>query len=113
MVNANESSVLVLLEDRVALTTATTPLVKAVAFVPLATQVTVPEPGAQVSVSPEGSADPAVMLTEEMAVGANERVHCRLAGALVAAVNERLSESEAPLSADPEARLIDGACAKA
>lgn len=34
-------------------------------------------------------------------------------GPLEAAFNERFKESDVPLSADPEARLNDGACAKA
>lgn len=70
LLKASESSVLVLVGDRFAVTTATTPLPTAVAVMPLATQVKVPEPGAQVSVSPAVvSAEPAAMLTEEMAVG--------------------------------------------
>jgi hypothetical protein len=63
------SRVLVLAGDRVAVTTATTPLPTAVAFMPDATQVTVPLPGLQFSVFPAAvSAEPTVALSEVIAV---------------------------------------------
>ena len=62
------STVLVLLGERFAVTTATTPLLIAVALVPVARQVRVPEPGLQLSESPTAvNAGPAATLTEEMA----------------------------------------------
>jgi hypothetical protein len=65
---ARESRVLVLVGARVALTTATTPLPMAVAFMPEATQTTVPDPELQLNVSPAAvSAEPAVVLSEAMA----------------------------------------------
>lgn len=69
LLNARESSVLLLLADRFAVTTATTPLPIAFALVPVARQVTVPDPELQLSVSPAAvNAEPPAMLTEEMAV---------------------------------------------
>ena len=69
LLKESESSVLVLEGDKFAVTTATTPLPIGAAFIPVATQVRVPDPEPQVRVSPmDVSADPAAMLTEEMAV---------------------------------------------
>jgi hypothetical protein len=90
------SSVLPLVGTRVAFTTATTPLPIA-AFVPDATQIALPVPKLQLSVSPAAvSVDPAEMLTEAMAVGEYDKLHCRLAGALVVAFIERFSDTELP-----------------
>ena len=69
LLNGRESSVLLLEGDRIAVTTATVPLLMAVGCEPVATQVILPDPAAQVRVSPmEVSAEPAIMLTEETAV---------------------------------------------
>ena len=71
LLKARESSVLLLVGDRFAVTTAITPLLTAVPLIPVATQVRVPDPGAQVRVSPAAvSAEPGAMLTEAIAVGA-------------------------------------------
>jgi hypothetical protein len=64
-----ESNALGLLGDRLAVTTATTPLPSAVAFIPAARQVTVPDPELQLNVSPTAvKAEPAATLRVEIAV---------------------------------------------
>jgi hypothetical protein len=96
--------------ERLAVITATTPLLMAVLFGPDAKHTIVPTPALQLSVVPVSvSADPAATLRETTSVGEYASVHWRLAGALAGAVNERLSESEVPWRADPEAKLSDGA----
>jgi hypothetical protein len=93
----------------VAVTTATTPLLMAVAFMPVARQLRAPALALQLRVLPAlVRADPARMLRELMSLGAYESFHCKPAGALVAALNERFSEREPPFTADPEARVKDG-----
>jgi hypothetical protein len=62
------SNVLELVGDRVAVTTATTPLPMAVSIMPDATQITVPVPGLQLSVAPAAvSAEPGVVVSEVIA----------------------------------------------
>ncbi len=106
----SESGEAVLVGERVAVTTATTPLPIALAFVPDARQTKVPTPGLQLSVSPAAvRAVPGAAVREVIAVGEYVSVHCSAAGALVAALNERFSGIELPWTADPEAKLNDGA----
>jgi hypothetical protein len=62
------SNVLVLVGDRVAVTTATTPLPMTVSLMPYARQITVPVPGLQARVTPAAvSAEPGVVLSEVIA----------------------------------------------
>jgi hypothetical protein len=97
----------VLLEARVAVTTATTPLLMLAVLMPLATQVRDPVAELQFSVLPAAvSAGPAAALTLLMPAG-YESVHSRPAGALLPPFKERFRETELPGAADPEARLKD------
>jgi hypothetical protein len=104
------SRVALLLGERVAVTTAMTPLATAVAFIPDDRQTKVPTPELQLSVSPAAvRAGPAEALTEAIAVDGYVSVHCTAAGPLLPALKERFSETALPLGADPEAKLSDGA----
>ncbi len=106
---AIESRVLLLAALRFAVTTATTPLLMAFAFIPLARQITDPVPALQLRVLPAlVRADPAAVLSELMSLGENESVHCKPAGVLVPAFKDRFSERAPPLSAVPEAKLKEG-----
>jgi hypothetical protein len=109
LVSGRESELLLVPNAIVAVTTATTPLLMVLVFVPLATQVADPLLAAQFSVSPAAvSADPATMLREVTSVGGYERVHCTPDGALpLAAVKERFNEIDPPLTTDPEASVRD------
>ena len=110
MLIGSESRVALLVGERLAATTATTPLPMALAFIPDATQTKIPPPLLQLSVSPTAvRAGPATALREATAVGEYVSVHCSVAGALVAALNERFSESELPWTVVPEAKLNDEA----
>ena len=96
--------------DRLAVITATMPLLMALLSSPDARHTKVPTPALQLIVFPAAvSAEPAVTLSEATSVGEYPIVHWRPAGALAAALNERLSESEVPWRADPDAKLNDGA----
>jgi hypothetical protein len=65
----SESGDAVLVAERVAVNTATTPLVSAVAFTPEATQIKVPTPGLQVSAFPTAVRTvPGAAVREVMAV---------------------------------------------
>jgi hypothetical protein len=100
----------VLAEERMAVTTATTPLLMAVLFDPDAKHTKVPTLAAQLIESPAAvSADPAATLSETTSVAEYPSVHWRAAGALAGALNETLSESEVPCRVDPEAKLSEGA----
>src|SRR4029077_52099 len=100
---------LLLVEATVAVATATMPLLMVLALMPVARQVTDPVLEMQLSVLPAlVRADPATTLRELMSLGAYVNFHCKPAGALVAALNERFSEREAPFNADPEAKVKDG-----
>ena len=104
-----ESRLLLLVGERVAVTTATTPLLILVAFMPLARHMTDPVLELQLSVLPAPvRAGPAIVLRELMSLGEYESVHCRPAGTLVAAFKERFSERAPPLTAEPEAKLKEG-----
>lgn len=103
-----ESRLLPLVGERVAVTTATTPLLIVLAFMPVAKQVRDPVPELQLSVLLVPSASPATAVRELMSLGAYASVHCKPAGALVAAFKERFSERAPPFTADPEAKLKDG-----
>jgi len=95
--------------ESVAEITATTPLPMALVFTPVARHVIAPTPVTQLSVLPAAvSADPAIALREVISVGVYEIVHCKPAGALAPAFNDRFSETEPPLTADPEAKLNTG-----
>jgi hypothetical protein len=97
----------VLPEATVAVTTATTPLLMPVEFMPLATQVIEVGAELQLSVLPTAfSAGPVAALRALMPVG-YESVHCRPAGALLPAFRDRFRETEPPGAADPEAKLKD------
>ena len=88
---------------------ATTPLPMALVLTPVARHVIAPTPVTQLSVLPAAvSADPAIALREVISVGVYEIVHCKPAGALAPAFNDRFSETEPPLTADPEAKLNTG-----
>ena len=104
-----ESRLLLLVAATVAVTTATTPLPMVLASMPVARQVRDPVLELQFSVllAPVNAA-PATAVRELISLGAYESVHCKPAGALVAAFKERFSDTEPPLTADPEARLRDG-----
>jgi hypothetical protein len=91
----------------VAVTTATTPVLMLLLFIPLATQVMEPVPELQLRVLPAAvSAGPAAALTALMPAG-YESVHSRPAGALLPPAKERFRETEPPGAADPEAKLKD------
>ena len=98
-----------LLDDaNVAVTTPTTPLPIAVAFMPLARQVTDPLAEAQFRVLFAAVRDgPAATVSDVMALAAYESVHCKPAGVLVEVFNERFNESEPPGTTDPEPKLKD------
>lgn len=104
-----ESRLLLLVGESVAVTTATTPLPIVLAFMPLARQITDPVPALQLIVLPAPvRAGPAVVLREMMSLGEYESVHCKPAGALLAAFKDRFSDRALPLSAEPEAKLKEG-----
>ena len=106
----SESRLALLIGESVTVTTATTPLLMALAFMPDAKQTNVPLPEPQLSVFPAAVSDgPAAALSEMTSVGEYVSIHCRDAGPLLLAFNERFSESELPFSADPEVKLKDGA----
>jgi hypothetical protein len=91
----------------VAFTTATTPVLMPVLFIPLATQVMEPVAELQLSVLPaEVSAGPAAALRALMPAG-YDSVHSRPAGALPPPFSDRFRETEPPGAADPEAKLKD------
>jgi hypothetical protein len=98
----------VLLAERVAVTTATNPLPMAVLFDPDATQIKVPTPELQLSVSPtDVRAEPATAVRDVTAADGYANVHCSADGAPLPAFNERFSETELPWTAAPEAKLND------
>lgn len=100
---------LVLLDERVAVTTATTPLGIELEFIPLAIQVNDPDPVAQLRVFPaDVKAEPAAPLSDAMSDDEYERVHCSPAGPLVPAFSERFRERRPPFAVDPDARLSEG-----
>jgi len=104
-----ESRVALLVGERVAVMTATSPLLSALAFIPDARQTKVPTPELQLSVFPAAArAELPAALRETTSVGEYVSVHWTAAGSLAAALNERFSKTEPPLSVDPEARLKDG-----
>jgi predicted RecA/RadA family phage recombinase len=106
----SESGEALLVGESVAVTIATTPLLRAVALIPDATQTKVPVPGLQLSVSPTAvKAGPGVALRETIAVVEYVSVHCSAEGAPVPTFNERLSGSELPGAADPDAKLNEAA----
>jgi hypothetical protein len=106
----SESGEAMLLGDSVAVTTATTPLLRAVALIPHDTQVKVPVPELQLSVFPAAvRAGPATAVREVMAVGEYVSVHWSAEGAPLPTFNERFNGSELPGAADPEAKLNDAA----
>jgi hypothetical protein len=103
-----ESAPPVPVEARVAVTTATTPLLMVEAFMPLATQVMDPVAELQLSVLlADVRAGPLAALTELMPAVGYDRVNSRPAGALLPAFNERFRETEPPGAAVPEAKLKD------
>jgi hypothetical protein len=88
---------------------ATTPLPMALVLTPVARHVIAPTLVTQLSILPAVvSAGPAIALREVISVGVYEIVHCKPAGALAPAFNDRFSETEPPLTADPEAKLNTG-----
>ena len=90
------------------LTVATVPAVIAVAFMPLATHITDPEPELQVRVLPAAvSAGPALTAIDAMLPGVYPKVHCSAAGALPGTVRVRFNEMALPWLTEPEARLND------
>ena len=101
--------------DSVTVTTATTPSLIAVAFMPLARHVTDPLLEPQVSVlSPAVRAGPVAAVRETTLAGSYDKVHAKPAGALpVEVFRERFKERELPAIADPDARLKEGVCPKA
>jgi hypothetical protein len=95
--------------DSVAEITATTPLPMVSTFTPVAKHVIAPMPVAQLSVLPAVvSAGPATALREVISAGGYKMVHSKPAGAVAPAFNDRFSEREPPLTADPEAKLNTG-----
>ena len=95
--------------ESVAEITATTPLPMALVLTPVARHVIAPTLVTQLSILPAVvSAGPAIALREVISVGVYEIVHCKPAGALAPAFNDRFSETEPPLTADPEAKLNTG-----
>jgi hypothetical protein len=105
---AIESALLLVPAAIVAVTTATTPLLMVLEFMPVARQFTNPAPETQVSVSLTAvSAGPATILKEVMSLDGYASVHCRPAGAAPETLKERFKEMDPPLTADPEARFRD------
>jgi hypothetical protein len=89
-------------------TVASTPLLIAESVVPTATQVTEPVDGLQVSVLPAAlTAAPGATATELTSPGANANVHCDPAGPVPLVLNERLSDTEPPSTAEPDERVRD------
>ncbi len=108
LLNGKESRLLLLVEEVVAETTATTPLAMMLVFMPVARQVSDPLAELQFSVLPAAvNTGPATTLSEVMSPIGYESVHCRPAGALVAMFNERFSEMAFPRTTAPEAKLRD------
>jgi hypothetical protein len=106
----SESGEALLVGERVAVIIATTPLLRAVAFSPHATQTRVPAVELQLSESPAAvSTGPATALREVIAEVEYVSVHCSAAGAPVPTFSERFSGSELPWAADPDAKLNDAA----
>ena len=92
-------------EANVAVTTATTPLPMALAFMPEPKQVTDPAPLEQSRLLPAAvRAAPAEIVTEVIFVCGYESVHCKPAGA-DEALRERFKETEPPGTAEPELKL--------
>jgi hypothetical protein len=101
-----ESTMALLLGERVAVIVASTPLVMVVAFTPDATQINVPTPELQLSVFPAAvSTGPATALSAATFVAEYVNVHCTLAGAPEGAFKERVNGNALPLSAVPDAKL--------
>jgi hypothetical protein len=93
----SESGETVLVGERVAVTIATTPLLRAVAFSPDARQTKVPVPGLQLRVSPTAvRAGPGAAMRDVIAAVEYVSVHCSAAGAPVPTLNERFSGIELP-----------------
>ena len=91
------SRLLLLVEASVTLTTATTPLLMALAFRPVATQVNDPTPGLQLSDFPAAvNTGPAAAVTDAISAAANDSVHCTPAGALLPLLSDRFSAMEPP-----------------
>ena len=108
MLIAIESAVLLVPEATVAVTTATTPLLMVLVFVPVARQFTNPAAAEQVSVSLTAvSTGPATILKAVMSLDGYASVHCRPAGAVPGTLKERFKEMDPPLTTDPEARFRD------
>ena len=95
-------------EARVTVSVASTPLPIVESVAPTATQVTEPLVGLQVRVLLAlPTAAPGATATDLTSPGANAIVHCDPAGAVPLALNDRLSETEPPRTAEPDARLRD------
>ena len=98
-------ALLLVLEDMVAVTMATIPLLKAVEFIPVARQVSAPLPATQLSVLPAAvKTGPAVAFSVVILFAGYAIVHCNPAGAVTVPDSERFKESELPLVAAPDAR---------
>jgi len=94
--------------ERVTVTVPTTPLPIVESVAPIATHVTVPLTELQVRVLPAvPRVAPAATTTELTSLGANERAHCKPAGAPPLPFNERLSATEPPSTAEPDDRLSE------
>jgi hypothetical protein len=106
----SETGEVVPVGERVAVTTATTPLLRAVAVSPDAKQTRVPVPGLQLRVSPTPvRAGPGTAVREAIAVVEYVSVHCSVEGAPLPTFNERFSGIEPPWATDPDAKLNDAA----
>ncbi len=100
--------------ERVTVTVATTPLPIVESVVPVAAQVTDPEAELQVRVLPAlVSAAPGATTTDVASLGTKPSVHCESAGAPPLPLNERLSDTEPPSTAEPDERLRDDVWLKA
>ena len=94
--------------ERVTVTVATTPLAMVESVVPVAAHVTDPDAELQARVLPAlVSAAPGATTTDVASLGTNPNVHCESAGAPPLVLNERLSDTEPPSTAEPDDRLRD------
>jgi hypothetical protein len=103
-----ESTLALLLGERIAVIVASTPLPTAVAFAPDATHINVPTPELQLNVFPAAdSTGPATALTVATSAAEYVNVHCTLAGAPEVVFKDSVNGNALPLRTVPDARLSD------
>jgi len=105
VVTATGTEPVLVLAARVAVATATTPLVIGVEFIPVARHFTLPLPFWQTMLLPTAvRADPAETLTDVTSAGAKEKVHSSADGVPLVVI-DRFSGTDPPWAEEPEARL--------